>query len=447
MDAPPIQYARTEDGVNIAYWTLGSGPPLVLLPAAPTVSASIWSEVGESVGFSDRLAERNTVVLFDQRGFGLSETATVPVSIDDRIADLDAVVDALGHERFALWGEQFNTPMAITYAVRRPDRVSHLILWNGIPSWNEYIQSPQAQTLAVVREQGDWKTFTETVAQVSIGWSEPELTQRLAARLRASTDQETFLASVNSTVVGDVSDLLARVSTPTLVFARQDCYYGIGGSQMLATKIPNARMVVLPGTSTFMLAGDVEAVGPTLDDFLGSHHQEPDVSPTGSSFRTILFTDVVASTPLLAQLKDAKMREVMRDHDAVLDAAVTEHGGRVVKEIGDAFMVEFAIPSAAVECAIAIQRGIREQFADSDVPIRLRIGINAGEPVAEDGDLHGASVNIAKRLESAAPTNGILVSDVVKQAVVGKDFEFADQGEVALKGFDDPVRAWSVEWA
>ncbi len=85
--------------------------------------------------------------------------------------------------------------------------------------------------------------------------------------------------------------------------------------------------------------------------------------------------------------------------------------------------------------------------ADSNVPIRLRIGINASEPVAEGGDLHGASVNIAKRLESAAATNGILVSDVVKQAVVGKDFEFADQGEVALKGFDDPVHAWSVEWA
>ena len=98
-------------------------------------------------------------------------------------------------------------------------------------------------------------------------------------------------------------------------------------------------------------------------------------------------------------------------------------------------------PSAAVECAIAMQQGIREQFADSDVPIRLRIGINAGEPIAEDDDLHGASVVIAKRLESAAPIDGILISDVVKQMVMGKDFAFADQGEVDLKGFDEPVRA------
>ncbi len=93
-----------------------------------------------------------------------------------------------------------------------------------------------------------------------------------------------------------------------------------------------------------------------------------------------------------------------------------------------------------------MQRGIQAQFADTDVPIRLRIGINAGEPVEEDGDLHGASVVIAKRLESAAPENGILVSDVVKQMVMGKDFEFVDQGEVTLKGFEEPVRGWSVEW-
>ena len=167
---------------------------------------------------------------------------------------------------------------------------------------------------------------------------------------------------------------------------------------------------------------------------------------TGQGFRTILFTDVVASTPLLVQLKDERMRAIMRDHDAVLHAAVTEHDGRVIKTIGDAFMADFAVPSAAVACAIAMQRGIRDQFADADVPIRLRIGINAGEPIAEDDDLHGASVVIAKRLESAAPTDGILVSDVVKQAVAGKDFSFSDQGEVELKGFEEPVRAWAVEW-
>jgi adenylate cyclase len=118
----------------------------------------------------------------------------------------------------------------------------------------------------------------------------------------------------------------------------------------------------------------------------------------------------------------------------------------VVKTIGDAFMAEFGVPSAAVEAAIEAQRNIREEFADSDVPVRIRIGINAGEPIEENGDLHGASVVIAKRLESAADTNGILVSDIVKQMVTGKDFDFEDRGPVELKGFDEPVRAWAVRW-
>ena len=107
---------------------------------------------------------------------------------------------------------------------------------------------------------------------------------------------------------------------------------------------------------------------------------------------------------------------------------------------------DWQVPSAAVACAIAMQRGIRTQFAEADVPIRLRIGINAGEPIAEDDDLHGTSVVIAKRLESAAPTDGILISDGVKQLLAGKDFDFTDQGEVSLKGFEEPVRAWAVTW-
>lgn len=140
------------------------------------------------------------------------------------------------------------------------------------------------------------------------------------------------------------------------------------------------------------------------------------------------------------------MREVMHLHDAVMEAAVTRHGGRVVKTIGDAFMAEFAVPSAAVEAAIEAQQEIRGKFVGSDVPVQVRIGINAGEPIEEDGDLHGASVVIAKRLESAAESGGILVSDVVKQAVAGKEFAFGDRGLVELKGFDEPVRAWAVRW-
>jgi adenylate cyclase len=164
------------------------------------------------------------------------------------------------------------------------------------------------------------------------------------------------------------------------------------------------------------------------------------------AFRTIMFTDIASSTPLLAELRDAKMREVMRGHDEVLAAAVARHSGHVIKTIGDGLMAEFAVPSSAVAAAIEAQRGIREKFAANDLPVRVRIGINAGEPIEEDGDLHGACVVVAKRLEGEAAAGGILVSDIVKQAVAGKEFVFEDQGLVSLKGFDEPIRAWSVSW-
>jgi len=214
----------------------------------------------------------------------------------------------------------------------------------------------------------------------------------------------------------------------------------------IASQIPDARLAPIPGMTNFSYTENVEAIISEIESFLG---QGPAIAlqhARQSAFRTILFTDVVSSTPLLAQLRDAKMREVMRDHDEVLAAAVTGHGGRVIKTIGDAFMAEFAVPSAGIEAAIAAQRGIRERFAESDVPIRIRIGINAGEPIEEDGDLHGPSVVVAKRLESAAGDSGILVSDVVKQMVTGKDFDFEDRGPVQLKGFEEPVHAWAVRW-
>ena len=127
---------------------------------------STWNEMDEVGAFNDRLAARNTVIHLDHRGYGLSDPATVPAPMDDLIADIDAVVDGLGLEHIALLGQTFSTALAINYAVQRPGRLSHLILWCGITSWDEYIQAPQAQTLAVVREQGDWHTFTETVWQV-----------------------------------------------------------------------------------------------------------------------------------------------------------------------------------------------------------------------------------------------------------------------------------------
>ena len=168
----------------------------------------------------------------------------------------------------------------------------------------------------------------------------------------------------------DASATLAAISTPTLVLQHRGMQDDSEALRILAT-MPDARLVDLKNT------GDSNMIGPIVEFVLGTAEDESQTA-AGSGFRTILFTDVVGSTPLLATLKDERMRAVMRDHDAVVEAPVMGHRGRVVKSLGDGVMAEFALPSAAVEAAIAMQRGIREQFASSDVPLRLRIGINAG---------------------------------------------------------------------
>jgi class 3 adenylate cyclase len=296
-------------------------------------------------------------------------------------------------------------------------------------------------------DRADFETFADAVGAWLAGFEDSDAAAQFAAAMRRESPAKRI--EINRRVAGmDATPDLPNVRCPVLVLHRRGVRTpDIANAQALTASLSDARLVELDGRSPIAPVGDSEPVLRLTTEFESNLAPTAAALTSASAFRTILFTDVVASTPLLAQLKDARMREVMRDHDAVLQSAVDEHGGRVVKEIGDAFMAEFALPSAAIECAIAMQHGIQVQFADSDVPIRLRIGINAGEPIVEDEDLHGASVVVAKRLESAAPENGILVSDVVKQMVMGKEFAFADQGEVVLKGFDEPVRAWAVAWS
>ena len=170
------------------------------------------------------------------------------------------------------------------------------------------------------------------------------------------------------------------------------------------------------------------------------------VTPAPSGPLTILFTDVEGSTALTQRLGDAKAREVLREHERIVREALKAHGGSEVKTMGDGFMTSFSSATRALECAIAMQRAFAERNESADEPIMVRVGLNAGEPIAEDEDLYGTAVNEAARLTATAAGGEILVSDVVRQLAKGKDFLFADRGEASLKGFDEPVRLYEVRW-
>jgi len=446
MTEPQIQYAKTSDGVSIAFSTLGEGMPFVHMPF-PFSHLQMGWETPEARSWWERLAKGRQFVTYDTRGTGLSDRDVTDFSLDAGVRDLEAVLDRLSLEQFVLFAPMFSGPTGVAYAVRHPERVSHFILWNAGARTTDFTDGPQAQAFRQLAN-ADWEVATETLAHVALGWSAGEQAHRYAAKIRESITQETLLAAMAAPDV-DVTELLPQVSSPTLVLHSRDAPYpSVDAARGLASRIPNARLGLLEGRSPSL--GDSEAVHSAIDEFLGD--EVPTTTPDApGAFRTILFTDVEGSTALTDRLGDAKARDLLHEHERITREALKAHDGSEVKTMGDGFMASFSSATKALECAIAIQSAFAERNRTADEPIKVRIGLNAGEPIAEDdpggrGDLFGTAVNMAARIASKADAGEILASNVVRELVAGKEFLFNDRGDTELRGFEDPVRVYEVRW-
>jgi class 3 adenylate cyclase len=439
---PRIQYAKTKDGVSIAFCAHGKGTPLVQMWNPLAYIRQQW-EVPEFRAFYERLAEKRMLVQYDNRGTGLSQRDVSGFSLEALSLDVEAVVDRLELERFALWGNVTMGPVAIAYAARHPERVSQLILWCSYARGSDFLKSPQVQVL--VRLIDNWELYTETLAHYAFGWGGGEAARLYAETIREGITHETFRAFQAQFVTFDVTDLLPRVKAPTLVLHRREFrLVSVDVATGLASSIPNARLVLLEGESGGYHV-DSEAVLDAFDEFLGEGEEAP-LKLASEDVHTILFTDVEGSTALTQRLGDAKVRELLREHEHMVRDALKAHGGSEVKTMGDGFMASFSSATKALECAIAMQRAFAAHNESAAEPIRVRIGLNAGEPIAEDDDLFGTAVNEAARITAAAQGGEILVANVVRELAKGKDFLFADTGERQLKGFDEAVRLYEVKW-
>jgi len=443
---PRIQYAQTKDGVSIAFSTLGEGMPYVEMPYPVSHLQLSW-EVPEIRSWYERLAERWQIVRYDGRGTGLSDRDVTDFSLDAGVRDLEAVVGRLGLERFALWAPVFSGPVGIAYAVRHPEQVSHLIFWHSVARTTDLTGGPQAQALLQLAN-ADWEMFTETFAQVVSGWSEGEEAHRFAAIIRDSMTQEGLQALMSAPDI-DVTELLPQVRSPTLVLHRREILLPpLDTARVLASRIPNARLALLEGASGGPHLGDTEAVLRAIDEFLGEGEEtvvgaQP---PEAGHVHTILFTDVEGTTALTQRLGDAKARELLREHERMVRDALKTHAGSEVKTMGDGFMASFSSATKALECAIAMQRAFAERNESAEEPIMVRVGLNAGEPIAEDDDLFGTAVNMAARICGHAEAGQILAPVVVRELAAGKQFLLADLGETELRGFEDPVRLYELRW-
>ncbi len=441
MDEPTVQYARTSDGADIAYWTMGSGPPLLQLTVQPVLPWRAYHSLEEVRAWDDRLAEHWTLVEFDARGVGLSAGQNVDHSLDACVADIEAVADAAGLGRFAIFAGLLSGPIAVAYAARHPDRVSHLILWCSFAAMNDYRSSPQALSPRAVGTATDWRALVTALWSQGVGWSHPDFLHRLVDVHVSSLSQQEHVSGSRISYEDDVTELLPSVETETLLIHREESMAPSALGRKLAAGLPNARLLAIDGDAILPFLGNSDLVLDTIRAFTGVATSSPaDSTPQAapSAFRTILFTDLESSTALTQAIGDAKAQDVLHGHNDVVRAALAAHNGEEVKHTGDGIMASFGSAVSAVEAALAIQRGL------AGGEIRVRVGLNAGEPIQEEGDLFGGSVQLAARVCDRAEPGQVLVSNVVRELCTGKMFQFADQGEATLKGFPEPVRLFTV---
>jgi len=436
---PRIQYAQTSDGVSIAFRTLGEGMPVVYLAGSVVDSIQMWSQISELREWKELLAARWKVVEYDRRGNGLSQRDAADFSLDALVLDLEAVVDRLALGKFAVYGVLLSGPVALAYAARHPERVSHLILWNSYARGADLMRWPRLRALWALRD-ADWETFIEAIAHLY--FPDPAVG---AAFLRESATPEVQKAFMDATAEHDVMKLLPGVRCPTLVLYSPGDHpflpdVGMDTARDIASRIPGASLAVVEGPQATLNA---------VDEFLAPRKAgkpRPPKNAVPSGPLTILFTDVEGSTAMTQRLGDAKAREVLREHERIVREALKSHGGSEVKTMGDGFMASFGSATKALECAIAMQRAFAKHNESAPEPIVVRVGLNAGEPIAEEEDLHGTAVIEAARITAAAAGGEILVANVVRELAKGKGFLFGDRGEAALRGFDDPVRLFEVRW-
>jgi pimeloyl-ACP methyl ester carboxylesterase len=430
---PHIQYAASADGVRIAFSVFGQGPPLIIPPALTASHLQMEWEMPDRRAAFERFAERVRVVRYDPRGVGMSERDVMDFSLEACTRDLEAVIEHIGLERFALYGRLQMGDLPLAYAARHPERVSHLILWRPVPA----DQTPSARlmdySLRLVDQE--WELFTQVFSRLATGWDSSDATP-LAMLFRASQTPASFRAAYDAVVSSSLLSYAKEVRVPTLiVHPLRDKTTGVYAMR-LASEIANAQVAGIPGDVPH---GFPNAVGiAAIQDFMnaGPAHGQPLELDT-SAFRTVLFTDIVEHTEMMQRLGDERGRDVLREHEHVTRDALRTHGGTEVKTVGDSHR--------AVECAIALQ----QTFASREVGgerIHIRVGLNAGEPIAENDDLFGSSVILAARAKEQARGGEVLATDVVRQLLAGRAFFFAEREAVSIKGFEEPLHLYEVRW-
>ena len=443
MDPPETRYTRSGE-INIAYQVVGEGPlDLVFIPSLTHHLELVWENPPQA-RFFRRLTSMGRLLLLDKRGTGMSDRFVAVPTLEARMDDIRAVMDAAGSERAVLIGLGEGGPLAMLFTATYPERTHALVLINTTPRFVRSPEMPWLPTRAesekdieeMVRTWGDREAAAERFGRGSPN-ATPDERQGFARVTRLSVSPGAAAAYLRLNLDVDVTDVLPLIRRPTLVMQRTEIAgIDVRESRYLVDHIGGARLVELPGNDFAPQIGDTDQLLRELEDFVSRISAgEPWEAEPDRVLATVLFTDIVGSTTRAAELGDRAWRELLESHHELVRRQLGRFRGQEVDTAGDGFFALFDGPARAIRCACAIRECLRELDLD------VRAGLHTGECERDGENVTGIAVHIGARVAALAEPGEVLVSRTVKDLVAGAGIELEDRGDHDLKGI---TGAWSL---
>ncbi|MGH2961322.1 MAG: adenylate/guanylate cyclase domain-containing protein [Solirubrobacterales bacterium] len=442
-ESPETRYARSGE-FSIAYQVVGEGEfDLVYVPGLVSHLELFWEEPAYA-RFLHRLASFSRLILIDRLGTGLSDRLppNEASTYEQRMDDIRAVMDAVGSERAAVLGWSEGAALCAMLAATYPQRTTALVMYGGMPRFLRDEDYPWGMPL---------ETAEEFIDRVPASWGRDEELLRLwapsvadlpeprhwfARFARLATSPGAAVALFRMTRDLDVRDILPAIRVPTLIVHRTgDTLINVGHSRYMAERIPEAKLIELPGEDHLWWFGDQDAIVDEVQEFLTGARMAPEPDRV---LATVMFTDIVASTEHAADLGDSRWRELLERHGSLVRRELEKHRGREVKTTGDGFLATFDGPARGIRCASAITEAVRQ------LGIEVRAGLHTGECELMNGDVGGIAVHTGARVSAEAAPGEVLVSSTVKDLVAGSGIEFEDRGSRDLRGVPGEWRLYAV---
>lgn len=435
---PAIRYVKN-GSVNVAYQIVGDGPhELLMIPGWISHLAMEWEEP-TWVRFAERLTRFARVIRFDKRGTGLSDRPPGIATLEERMGDARAVLDAAGSERAHVLGWSEGGALGILLAASHPARVQSLVLYGTMPCSRKKDDYPWGDEDVEVEEElrmieAEWGTeaFAKSFAPLSderyVRW------WSAYSRAAASPSAAAALGRANSEI--DIRPLLEHVRVPTLVLHRaDDRIVPIAGARYMADRIPGARFVELEGTDHTIWLGDIERLATEIQHFLTGIR--PAAREPGAVM-AILQADIEGSTALARDLGDQRWSDLLAEYTRRSDVAIAAHDGQVVDRVGDGLMARFGGPVSAIRAAQRLQEEARS------LGVMVRAGVHIGEVLEQNGSLRGIAIHVAARVMAEAGGNEVLISETARDVAAGSGLAFVDRGFHDLKGIEGARRLFAV---